>query len=480
MRFRRPATSISSVRELRSDTLIVFLSDCHIGGDPGCDAFEANDELEELFDEFADHGGPVELVLAGDFFDLLQVDSPRQGLDRAGETVERLEYQGLFGALRRFNEVEGHRTIYVPGNHDAEVFWNPQIRQTLMSKGLVSEFALCYAACLVPEGEDGKVRSRTVYCEHGNQFDPANVVSDYTDPLDTPLGHHMVTDFTRRIGPVGKVTGELDLSDLKRIYPLVEIPRWIASRLFYDLMSRVLRYLLLPLLVAYVAYRGIAYYLASRAGSSATLWESFHSLPKVQELFLDVYFFAVLSVIVLGVFFIALRRTVRRALSAFSGFSGVSRLDSTTGSGDTRAARVLGAAEESVLRANRPPMADGTIPWPPDVFVFGHTHTPSLKKLELPERGEAAVINSGCWLRQLSPVPARLHGPPVFVSRFTCTHARVYLEESKGERLKIELWERPKPSGQRLGRVERLAALGRIPRQLSGETKTRLKDGLEL
>lgn len=308
---RRRTTSISFMRELRSDTLIVFLSDRHIGGDPGCDAFEAADELQELFDELAEreeHEGPVELVLAGDFFDLLQVGSSREGLDRAGETVMRPEYQSLFAALRRFNEFEGHRTIYIPGNHDAEIFWNPRVRQTLMSKGLVSEFAHCYAASLVPEQtSDGesKVRPRAVYCEHGNQFDPANVVSDYTDPLDTPLGHHLVTDFTRRIAPVGRLTGELDLSDLKRVYPLVEIPRWIASRLFYDLMSRVLRYLLLPLLIAYAAYRGLAYYLASRAGSPATLWGSFPSLPEVQELFLDIYFFAILAVIVLGVFFIA-------------------------------------------------------------------------------------------------------------------------------------------------------------------------------
>jgi hypothetical protein len=351
-----------------------------------------------------------------------------------------------------------------------------------MSQGLVSEFAPCYAASLVPDDGEGKVRPRTVYCEHGNQFDPANVVSDYTDPLDTPLGHHLVTDFTRRIAPVGRLTGELDLSDLKRIYPLVEIPRWIASRLFYDLMSRVLRYLLLPLLVAYTAYRAIAYYLASRAGSPATLWGDFPSLPEVQELFLDIYFFAILALIVLGIFFIAVRRTLRRALSAFSSSSSASN-QGKTGPGGDRAARILGAVEKSTLGTEGPPMADDAVPWPPDVFVFGHTHTPSLEKLELPEGGHTAVVNSGCWLRQLSPVPARLHGPPVFVSRFTCTHARVYLAEPEsleGGRLEVELWERPKPSGQSLGRVERLAALGRIPHQPPGEAKTRLKDSLAL
>ena len=36
-----------------------------------------------------------------------------------------------------------------------------------------------------------------VYCEHGNQFDPANIIKDYEDPLDTPLGDHIVTDLIR-------------------------------------------------------------------------------------------------------------------------------------------------------------------------------------------------------------------------------------------------------------------------------------------
>jgi hypothetical protein len=45
---------------------------------------------------------------------------------------------------------------------------------------------------------------------------------------------------------------------------------------------------------------------------------------------------------------------------------------------------------------------------------------------------------------------------PVLVLRFIRTRARVYLEEPEdleGDRLKVETWERPKPSGQHLGRA---------------------------
>src|ERR687897_3759319 len=152
--------------ELSNDTLVVFVSDSHIGGDPGCDGFESPEELEELFDELASREGPVELILAGDFFDFLQIGKVPEGEDRASLTMDRVEYRDLFAALGRFREAEGKRVVYLPGNHDAESFWNPQIQETLQERGLVDEFAYYYLASLETEGE-----RRVIYCEHGNQLD---------------------------------------------------------------------------------------------------------------------------------------------------------------------------------------------------------------------------------------------------------------------------------------------------------------------
>jgi UDP-2,3-diacylglucosamine pyrophosphatase LpxH len=77
--------------ELPENALIVFLSDSHIGGDPGCDGFESPDELEAFFEELASRGGAVELILAGDFFDFLQIGEVPEGKDRASLTVSRPE-----------------------------------------------------------------------------------------------------------------------------------------------------------------------------------------------------------------------------------------------------------------------------------------------------------------------------------------------------------------------------------------------------
>lgn len=89
-------------RTLADDTLLVFLSDCHIGGSDGRDIFESPDDLTQLFDNLGGHSGPIELVLAGDFFDLLRVVRVPDGENRASVTMARPEYQALFAALRRF------------------------------------------------------------------------------------------------------------------------------------------------------------------------------------------------------------------------------------------------------------------------------------------------------------------------------------------------------------------------------------------
>src|ERR687897_619359 len=277
---------ISRMTELQEDTLVVFVSDSHIGGDPDCDGFESPEELEELFDELASREGQVELILAGDFFDFLQIGKVPEGADRASLTISRPEYEGMFAALGRFREAEGKRVIYLPGNHDAESFWNPGIQETLRRLGLVDEFAYYYLASVEVGGE-----RRVIYCEHGNQLDAANTVEDYHDRLDTPLGHHVVMDFTRRVAPLGKISGGLDLAEIKMVYPLVAIPRWIASRYFYDFVGKVITYLLLPLLVTYGVYRVSSYFLAISRGDPARIFGSFQELPQIHRLFVDLVVF---------------------------------------------------------------------------------------------------------------------------------------------------------------------------------------------
>ena len=442
--------------DLQPDTLVVFVSDSHIGGDPGCDGFESPAELEALFEELRGREGPVELILAGDFFDFLQIGKVPGGKDRASLTMERPEYRNLFASLGRFREAEGKRVIYLPGNHDAESFWNQGIQETLRERGLVDEFAYYYLASVDTGGE-----RRVIYCEHGNQLDPANTVEDYHDPLDTPLGHHVVMDFTRRVAPLGVISGGLDLSEIKMVYPLVAIPRWIAGRYFYDFIGKVVSYLLLPLLVAYVIYRSVAYVLALAAGSGGLVGD-YRVLPQVHELFIDIGIFFLVTLLIFGMFFLVIRHAVRRTLITVSP-GGRPRYSPAEVSQNAIRSILTGEAE--------PPMDPDIDPTTIDVFVSGHTHLPSLTKVERTDGRRAVMVNSGCFLRQLQPVSPHLKGPPVFVSKFVLTHVRVFAQDGQ---VRAELWERPKTARQRLSRIERLLSWGCRPQGPPPDAKPRV------
>src|SRR5215216_5372545 len=444
--------------ELPDNALVVFVSDSHIGGDPECDGFESPKELEQLFEELRGREGTVELILAGDFFDFLQIGKVPKGEDRASLTIDRPEYRDLFGALKRFREAPGKRVTYLPGNHDAESFWNAEIQETLRERGLVDEFAYYYLASV----ETGAGR-RVLYCEHGNQFDPENSVGDYHDPLDTPLGHHVVMDGTRRIAPYGEVSPGLDLSEIKMVYPLVAIPAWVASRYFYNWAGKVASYLLLPLLVAYAIYKVVAYAISRATGGNASLLVgSYLELPKVHQVFLDTVLFLLVTLGIFGVFFLVARHAVHKTLRAV-GPGGTAHYSPAEASQNKVRALLAGEA--------RPPMDPTFDPTTADVFVSGHTHLPSLAETERPDGSKAVLVNSGCFLRQLQPIAPRLKGPPIFVSRFVLTHVRVFAREGQ---LCVELWEQPKPAGQTLTRIERLVSIGRRPPQPPAGAKPRL------
>ena len=443
--------------EIPQNALVAFVSDSHIGGDPGCDGFESPAELRKLFEELAEREGPVELILAGDFFDFLQIGEVPEGTDRASLTVSRPEYESMFAALRRFREKEGKRVVYLPGNHDAEGWWNLEIQDALKERGLIDEFAYYYLASIEAGGE-----RRVIYCEHGNQLDPANTVEDYHDSLDTPLGHHVVMDFTRRIAPYGEISPGLDLAEIKMVYPLVAIPRWIASRYFYDFIGKLVAYLLLPLLVAYVLYRVAAYFIALSQGGGSGLFGNYLELPRIHALFVDIGAFILLVLLVFAIFFLVIRHAVRRTLNTMSpgGRPHYSPAESSQNK-----------IKEIVTGEQRPPMNPSLDPTTVDVFVSGHTHLPSLSDLERGDGRRCALVNSGCWLRQLQPVSPHLKGPPVFVSKFVLTHVRVFVD---GDDLRVELWEQPKPASQSLTRIERLLSSGRRPPQTAPGSEPRV------
>ena len=298
---REPAAGAVARAELGDDTLHVFLSDVHIGGAAGTEIFQSAAELMALLEDLGRHRGPVELVLTGDFLDLLRMGEAGRGEDLVAATIARPDHRELFAALRRFAQGPEHRVVYVVGNHDAEIWWNPRVQRSLREAGLVHAFALSYLASFASQPE------QLVYCEHGNQFDPSNTLVDYANPLDSPVGAHVVTELVRPIGSGIGVTRSVDLREVSYVFPLAAIPQWVAGRIFYRFLGQVLRWLLAPLVAVYVAYEGLAAVVRAFGGSLA-----------LRPLFLEVAYVLGLLAAAFAVVFLISRRTAARAVSTMA------------------------------------------------------------------------------------------------------------------------------------------------------------------
>ena len=194
-----------------------------------------------------------------------------------------------------------------------------------------------------------------------------------------------------------------------------------------------MRWLLLPLLVLLAAHALL------RGGSAA-------------DVLLELGYDVVVILLAFAVFLVVAARMSGRA----------------TGASDPRGPVIDGRDRiRSMLERREPPSLSAGSANEIKVFVSGHTHAPALTSLERPDGSRAAIVNSGCWLRQLQPVAGRLGLRPVFVSRFVQTHVRV---RRAGAETHVELWEHPRPSHRRARTIERLAILGRLP----AEPETRL------
>jgi len=439
---------------LSDDTLVVFLSDAHIGGPVGSDIFESAAELTSLLQDLSRHQGPVELVLAGDFLDLLRMGDPGHGADGVTATIARPEYQELFAALRAFAVAPGRRVVYMVGNHDAEVWWNTRIQRSLQEAELVDVFALSYSASF------NSFPDQLIYCEHGNQFDSANTLVDYANSLDTPVGAHLMAEMIRPIESAPAVKGGLDLREVRYVFPLAWHPgpaEWMGGRIFYRFLDRMLRWflgLLVLLVVAYLGYQGLEVALGHASSGLRARW------PVLLE---AAYGLAVLVLAMVAAFLIS-RRTAERAVTTlgkrFTWLApGLER--------DREAASI-----RQLLEHDRPPPMAGTVlPAGIAVFISGHTHAPAISTLARPDGTQTVIVNTGCWLRQLQPVEAWLGVPPVWVPAFVLSHVRV--RPGQGG-VVVELWEHPKPAERRLPWIERVAIAGRMPPQPARNAEPRL------
>lgn len=193
------------------DKVKVILSDCHLSAgrffegqlNPHED-FYFDDEMCELFEYFSSHeyregpqgAVPVELILAGDYLDFLNVPVRGEFEDAITEDMAVYKIKAILAghpkvveALKRFASLPGKSITYLIGNHDADLFF-PKVREAIIRAWDPQGQYPSDKVKIVFE-TDRLVYSEGVEIHHGNQMDPGNEL-DFKNPFDPIAGKQLL------------------------------------------------------------------------------------------------------------------------------------------------------------------------------------------------------------------------------------------------------------------------------------------------
>ena len=220
---------------------VITVSDLHL---PPARTDVSGRSCETLVRHLAAEPAALTVVLAGDLIELLGFP---------GSTVTDIlrPHEDLCAALLEV-AARGGQVIYAIGNHDGDLAWDVKAADAVRE---MTGARLCLAADLILA--DG----RKIRVEHGHQLDQYNCFCDARNPLDTPLGHHIVRQVLPRIEWLGRgwVDGAHEMADP------ADFPSFIGSRLVYRKLGRHLWWLIaIPLVILLAVRIGVVAAFTSR------------------------------------------------------------------------------------------------------------------------------------------------------------------------------------------------------------------------
>jgi UDP-2,3-diacylglucosamine pyrophosphatase LpxH len=220
-------------------TTYYLISDLHIGGDGGLAQCEFERELVAFLAEIAVGPQPAELVIVGDAFGFWEL-TDREGVSKL-ETIAAA-HPALFHQLR---ETGARVTItLLPGNHDYDLACVPEYKAELARYNVRLEPVVHITRAIA---------GRTVWIEHGNQYDDFNRFPDFGNRYGLPLGYFITRGVVASAGRSAERTKAKWLDDVQSVYPNEDIPFWLLSSHFYKEMTPLLRWALLPFLLLFTA-----------------------------------------------------------------------------------------------------------------------------------------------------------------------------------------------------------------------------------
>jgi len=244
---------------------------------------------------------------------------------------------------------------------------------------------LTFAVDLVHNSPSGPER---IHVEHGHRWDPANMFHDPRDPLDTPLGQHIVQELLPDLATrdaSGVFAGVESLEDPRTF------PSFVASRVFYRRMLKETRWLLVPLILAVGIHYGI------------TL------IDTPAKLHLRARDFVVLDV---AIVVLALVTAVVIIIAGKHAWKSATETGAVAKRGKEQNDNARTAAEGFVHKGYRG-------------MVSGHTHHPELTNFD-----NGFYANSGSGTRVVEQIPAYIDLPHVYEARLQLSWVELHADDS--------------------------------------------------
>jgi UDP-2,3-diacylglucosamine pyrophosphatase LpxH len=335
------------------DGKVIAVSDLHL---PPERSIVSGRCCEVLARRLAAEPGPLTVVLAGDIVEMLA---------HPGVTARDIldAHDDLCRALAAVTE-RGGDVVYTVGNHDGDLAWD---LKTATAVRELTGARLCLAADLhLPGGE-------LIRVEHGHQLDPYNCFHDARNPLDTPLGHHIVRDVIPKIEWLGRdwLNGAHEMADP------ADFPSFLASRLVYRKLARHLWWLLLVPIATF----GLVLPEIGRVGDRfKTTGRWLHDLEILG-------YGALLDIVIIALILIMVSRHAWTTISRLA-LSG------------------RGYDQNSAARER----ADELIGQGYTAYLSGHTHHP-----ELHAHGDGFYGNTGSCTSVVEAIDTMYGAPPVYL-----------------------------------------------------------------
>jgi UDP-2,3-diacylglucosamine pyrophosphatase LpxH len=382
--------------EVRPGSTVLITSDLHFAAARTESSAWAETEISQALEAVE---GPAVYIMAGDVFELWAGTDPTT--EGAMASHPRFE-----AAVKDFASGPDRHVVCLPGNHDGSLGWDEAAAEVPTRMGA----RLAFAVDLALPGAQGPER---VHVEHGHRWDPANAFQNPRDPVDTPLGEHIVKELLPDLASrdaAGVLAGVESLEDPRTF------PSFVTSRIFYRRVVKETRWLLVPVVLAIAVHFGL-----DLADTPAHL-----HLSAKDFLVFDIAVVA-LAVVTALVLILAGRHAWKGA-----SFTVVSK----RGKNQNDNAR---AAADELVRAGYRGM------------VSGHTHHPELSSL-----GTGFYANTGSGTKIVEAVDTRFDLPHVFEAKMQLSWVRLDATDG-GWQVSLFIGHRPMPGTL----VERIATPAR-------------------